>query len=98
MGSIGGPDGVTKAISYCCCCDATVVARDRDLHQRTMATMRTVPKRPKEIHIRIDTTLGVDRCSTYMSALPGGDEMMLHSVHVVIIRRMAISDTPVSIC
>ena len=33
----------------------------------------------------------------YVSALPGGDGMMLHSVHVVIIRRMAISDTPVSI-
>ena len=34
----------------------------------------------------------------YVSALPGGDETMLHSVHIVIIRRMAISDIPVPIC
>ena len=34
----------------------------------------------------------------YVSALPGGDETMLHSVHIVIIWRMAISDIPVSIC
>ena len=34
----------------------------------------------------------------YVSTLPGGDGRMLHSVHVVIIRGMAISDTPVSIC
>ena len=34
----------------------------------------------------------------YVSALPGGDETMLHSVHIVIIQRMAISDIPVLIC
>ena len=34
----------------------------------------------------------------YVSALHGGDETMLHSVHIVIIWRMAISDIPVSIC
>ena len=34
----------------------------------------------------------------YVSALPGGDEKMLHSVHIVVIWRMAISDIPVSIC
>ena len=34
----------------------------------------------------------------YVSVLPGGDETMLHSVHIVIIRRMAISDIPVPIC
>ena len=33
----------------------------------------------------------------YVSTLPGGDETMLHSVHIVIIRRMAISDIPVPI-
>ena len=33
-----------------------------------------------------------------MSALPGGDETMLHSMHIVGIRRLAISDSPVSIC
>ena len=32
------------------------------------------------------------------STLPGGDETMLHSVHIVGIRRLAISDSPVSIC
>ena len=36
-------------------------------------------------------------CS-YVSMLPGGDETMLHSVHIVGIRRLAISDSPVSIC
>ena len=34
----------------------------------------------------------------YVSALPGGDETMVHSVHIVGIRRLAISDSPVSIC
>ena len=36
--------------------------------------------------------------SGYMSTLPEGDETMLHSVHIVIIWRMAISDIPVPIC
>ena len=30
--------------------------------------------------------------------LPGGDETMVHSVHIVIIWRMAISNIPVPIC
>ena len=34
----------------------------------------------------------------YVSVLPGGDGVMPHSVYFVIIRRMAISDTLVSIC
>ena len=33
----------------------------------------------------------------FLSALPRGDETMLHSVHIVVIWRMAISDIPVSI-
>ena len=33
-----------------------------------------------------------------MSTLPGGDETMLHSVHIVGIRRLAISNSPVLIC
>ena len=37
-------------------------------------------------------------CCNYVSALPGGDETMLHSVHIVGVRRLAISDSPVSIC
>ena len=38
-----------------------------------------------------------DGIAGYVSALPGGDETMLHSVHFVGIRRLAISDSPVSI-
>ena len=34
----------------------------------------------------------------YMSALPRGDEAMLHSVRIIVIWRMAISDIPLSIC
>ena len=34
----------------------------------------------------------------YVSMLLGGDETMLHPVHIVGMRRMAISDSPVSIC
>ena len=34
----------------------------------------------------------------YVSALPGGDGTMLHSVHIVGVRRLAISDSPVLIC
>ena len=33
-----------------------------------------------------------------VSALPGGDETMLHSVRITVIWRMAISDISVSIC
>ena len=34
----------------------------------------------------------------YVSALPGGDETMLHTVCIVVFWRMAISDIPVPIC
>ena len=64
IGSTGGPDGGMKAILYCRCCDSTAVVRDRDLHQRTKATTRTTARRATEIQIKMDTVLGLDRCST----------------------------------
>ena len=36
--------------------------------------------------------------SIYVSTLPGGDETMLHSVHIVGRGRLAISGNPVPIC